>query len=238
MEDLSVMKLLLTSSGLTNERIRQALVDLLGKPIEQSKAIFIPTAIYAMPGASRYAWESLKEQGELGWQEFGVLELTALPTILPEHWLPSLQQADVLVVGGGNTPYLSYWMHASGLAEQLPELLQQIVYVGISAGSIVATQCMHVNRETLETTGVYADDEYDDVAPPRAGSDQTLQLVDYTLRPHLGTSYFPKITLERMEQAAADVDAPMYVIDDQTALKVIDGAVEVVSEGTWKLFEK
>jgi dipeptidase E len=232
------MKLLLTSSGLTNESIRKALVDLLGKPFTQARAIYVPTAMYAVPGASSYAWEVLKEHSELGWSAFGVLELTALPTLLPEHWLPTLQEADVLVVGGGNTPYLSYWMHSSGLAEQLRELLQRIVYVGISAGSMIVTQSMHVNRETLETTGVYADDDYDDVAPPHAGSDKTLKLVDFTLRPHLGTTYFPKITLDRMERAAAEVEAPMYVIDDQTALKVINGAVEVVSEGTWKLFEK
>ncbi|MBA2679750.1 MAG: Type 1 glutamine amidotransferase-like domain-containing protein [Ktedonobacteraceae bacterium] len=232
------MKLLLTSLGLTNDSIRKALVDLLGKPIEVSKAVFIPTAMYAMPGASGLVWEVLKEQGEVGWQELGVLELTALPSILQEHWLPALEAADVIIVGGGNTPYLSYWMQASGLDKKLPELLKNTVYMGVSAGSMVMAHSIHINREELETTGIYYDDEYHDIAPANAGSDKTLKLVDFTLRPHLGADYFPNITLDRMQKAAVNIDVPMYVIDDQTALKVTDSNVEVVSEGQWKLFEK
>ncbi|MBA2678031.1 MAG: Type 1 glutamine amidotransferase-like domain-containing protein, partial [Ktedonobacteraceae bacterium] len=138
------MKLLLTSLGLTNNSIRKALIDLLGKPIEESKAVFIPTAMYAMSEASSLVWEVLKEQNEIGWQELGVLELTAFPSILQEHWLPALEAADVLMIGGGNTPYLSYWMQASGLAKRLPELLKNTVYVGVSAGSMVMTHSIHI----------------------------------------------------------------------------------------------
>jgi dipeptidase E len=118
------MKLLLTSAGITNDSIRKALGEMLGKPITASKAVFIPSGVYAYPKGSAYAWQMLREHGEMGWQEFGVLELTALPSLLEEHWLPDLQAADVIWVGGGNTLYLSYWMHESGLAEKLPELLK------------------------------------------------------------------------------------------------------------------
>jgi len=232
------MKLLLTSAGITNDSIRKALVDLLGKPIAASKALCIPTAIYAQPGGNGYAWQGLKELGELGWQAFGVLELTALPSILEEHWLPAVEAADALLVGGGNGFYLSYWMQQSGLAEHLSRLLQEQVYVGVSAGSALVTQSINVNREELEKTGIYHDDEYDETAPPNAGSDKTLGLVAFTLRPHLGADYFPAASPANMEHWAAKVDEPLYAIDDQTAIKVIDGAVEVVSEGQWRRFAK
>jgi dipeptidase E len=126
------MKLLLTSAGITNDSIRKALVELLGKPITESKALFIPTAIYAAPGGNGWAWRIIKRWGDMGWQEFGVLELTALPSILEEHWLPALEAADTLIVGGGEDLYLCYGMQKSGLAKKLPELLKNKGSLGIS----------------------------------------------------------------------------------------------------------
>ena len=231
------MKLLLTSAGITNRSIRQALVDLLGKPIAQAKALCIPTAIYALAGGTGYAWGTLKEL-ELGWQAYGMLELTALPTLLEEYWLPDVEAADALIVGGGNGYYLSYWLHQSGLAEKLPALLHDKVYLGVSAGSAIVTQSINVDREVLEKTGVYYDDEYDESGVPNAASDKTLHLVDFTLRPHLNADYFPIATLENVAKWAAKVDVPLYAFDDQTAIKVVDGDVQVISEGAWELFEK
>jgi dipeptidase E len=43
------MKLLLTSGGVTNDSIRNALVDMLGKPIEEADALFVPTAQWGQP---------------------------------------------------------------------------------------------------------------------------------------------------------------------------------------------
>jgi dipeptidase E len=230
------VKLLLTSAGVTNDSIRTALVDLLGKSIDESKAICIPTAIYALAGGNGFAWQELKELAEMGWEEFGVLELTALPSILEEHWLPAVEAADIIIVGGGNTGYLSYWMHESGLANKLPGLLKAKVYMGISAGGGMVTHSLNINHEHLKKTGIYYDDEYDEAAPPNAGSDKTLKLVDFVIRPHLNADYFPAATLENMQKWAAKIDVPLYAFDDQTALKVIDGHVEVVSEGEWKKF--
>ncbi len=233
------MKFLLTSAGLTNTSIRVALEDLLGKPIASSKAVYIPTAMYANPGGSGFVWNELREQGELGWQELGMLELTTLPS-LPEHyWLPSLEAADVIWVGGGNTGYLSYWVQASGFAQRVPRLLSKAVYVGVSAGSMMVTHSLHVNLSELKETGMYHDDEYNEAAPPNAGSNKTLGLVDFVIRPHLNlVEYFPNLTLCYLERAASRVDVPMYAIDDQTAIQVVDGKVVVISEGEWKLFEK
>jgi dipeptidase E len=151
-----------------------------------------------------------------------------------------VEAADIIIVGGGNTGYLSYWLHESGLAKKLPELLQGKVYMGVSAGSGMVTHSLNVNREVLAKTGIYYDDEYDESAPPNAGSDKTLKLVDFVIRPHLNADYFPgvSLTLESMEKMAAKVDVPLYAIDDQTAIAVTNGNVQVISEGEWKLFGK
>ncbi len=215
------MKFLLTSGGIANDSIRKALVDLLGKPIAEARALCILTAAYAVPDGPAFAWLNAREWGEMGWKAFGILELTALPSTRQEHWLPLLEAADALFVGGGESFYLCYWMRQSGLAEILPSLLQNKVYVGMSAGSMLVTP----------TFG----EQYDGIDPP-TGSDKALGLVDFALHPHLDAEYMPTASLAHLEQWAAGVDVPAYAIDDQTAIKVIDGVVEVVSEGQWKRF--
>ncbi len=134
------MKLLLTSAGIKNTSIHNALVDLLGKPIAESSALVIPTATYAMGGPAS-AWRMITGRAsaplcELGWKSLGVLELTALPSIDEEHWLPTVQETDAMLVGGGDVFYLGYWMQQSGLADLLPSL-HEAVYVGVSGGSMV-----------------------------------------------------------------------------------------------------
>jgi dipeptidase E len=133
--------LLLTSAGIKNTSIHDALVELLGKPIAESTALCIPTAIYAFPGGAGRAWRLISGRAvsplcELGWKSLGVLELTALPSIEKTHWTTAVQQSDALLVGGGDPLYLCYWMQQSGLADLLPSL-RQTVYVGVSAGSLV-----------------------------------------------------------------------------------------------------
>jgi dipeptidase E len=233
-----MIRLLLTSAGITNESIRNALLELVGKPFTESRAICIPTAIYAYPGGTGYAWRLLRELADLGWSEFGVLELTTLPTILEQDWLPAVQAADVIIVGGGNTGYLSYWMFESGFAARLPALLETRVYLSISAGGAMVTHGLNIDRERLEKTGIYYDDEYDEAAPPSAGGDKTIPLVNFVIRPHLNAEYFPSATLENMARAAAKVTVPLYAFDDQTALKVVGDKVEIISEGEWQLFNE
>ena len=89
-------KFLLTSSGIVNDSIQKALVDLLGKPIGESSALFVPTAIYAYPGGIKNSWQVMKSPGELGWKAFGVLELTALPSLPKEIWLPQVEDVDAI----------------------------------------------------------------------------------------------------------------------------------------------
>jgi dipeptidase E len=219
------MKLLLSSAGISNKRIHNALVDLLGKPVAEASALFIPTAIYALPNgtdiARRVICGSLGDPFcELGWKSLGILELTSLPSIKRELWVPMLQETDALLVGGGDCQYLCYWMQQSGLAELLPSLLCKTVYVGLSAGSMVMTR--------FGTT-------YGGHTLP-AETDKSLGLVDFAIHPHLDHEWFPENSLANLEKLAATLPMPSYAIDDHTAIKMTGGAVEIISEGNWKLF--
>jgi dipeptidase E len=218
------MKFLLTSAGIKNTSIHDALVDLLGKPIAECSALCIPTAIYAIPGGAALAWRFFSGQAttpmcELGWKSLGVLELTALPSITEELWVPMVQETDVLLVNGGDPLYLCYWMRQSGLASLLPSL--GAVYVGLSAGSMVMAPSIGVDFVRWK---------------PPTGGDETLGMVGFSIFPHLDHEMLPDNSMADAEKWAAKMRVPAYAIDDQTALKVIDGVVEVVSEGHWRLF--
>ena len=219
------MKFLLTSAGIKNASIHNALLDLLGKPIAEASALCIPTAIYPFPGGPLMAYQIISGSAasplcELGWKSLGVLELTALPSIKEEHWVPMVQQTDALLVGGGDPLYLCYWMQQSGLADLFPSL-REAVYVGVSGGSLVMAP--NVGEEFV-------------FGSLPTGGDRALGMVDFAMFPHLDYEAMPEHSMANAEKWAAGVPVPGYAIDDQTALKVVNGAVEVVSEGHWKLF--
>ncbi|MEH7885167.1 Type 1 glutamine amidotransferase-like domain-containing protein [Bacillus sp. JJ1609] len=219
------MKFLLTSAGINNESIHDTLVDMLGKPIADSNALCIPTALYGHPwvGPGVNAWQFISGRSDnmvgLGWKSVGVLELTALPSIDDDRWVPLVRETDVLLVSGGDALYLCHWMRQSGLADLLPSL--DAVYVGMSAGSMVMAP--KIGEFFVGWT-------------PTNGSDETLGMVDFAMFPHLEHEMLPHNTMAAAEKWAAGMQGPAYAIDDQTAIKVIDGVVEVVSEGDWKLF--
>jgi dipeptidase E len=219
------VKFLLSSAGIKNMTIRDALVGLLGKPIAESDALCIPTAMHAMPGGAGHAWRLINGQAstplcELGWKSLGVLELTALPSIDKEQWVAAVQDTHALLVGGGDPLYLSYWMRQSGLADLFPSL-HETVYVGVSAGSMVLAP--NIGEDFV-------------VWRPPTGGDRTLGIVDFAMFPHLDHEALPENTMAGAEKWAAGLQVPAYAIDDQTAIEVNDGAVQVVSEGHWRLF--
>ncbi len=221
------MKFLLTSAGIKNPSIHNALVNLLGKPIAESSALCIPTAIYPFSSGPSMAYrfisgKTASPMTELGWKSLGVLELTALPSIKAEVWSAAVQAADALLVFGGDVFYLCRWMRESGLADLLPSLTKT-VYVGVSAGSMV-------------TAPIFGE-TYDNPHKPFV-IDQGLGLVDFALLPHVDQEDHPESSMAKVERMAAEVPVPTYAIDDQTAIKVVDGAVDVVSEGHWKKFTR
>ncbi|MCH1868533.1 Type 1 glutamine amidotransferase-like domain-containing protein [Nocardioides sp. CFH 31398] len=220
------MKLLLTSGGVSNPSIREALVGLLGRPVEESTALVVPTASWGHPmtgpgNAWRFvAGRSGLPMAELGWRSVGLLELTALPSIGRERWEPWVTEADVLLVGGGDALYLHHWLHESGLAAVLPSL-DETVWVGLSAGSMVMTP--RVGADFVEWE-----------AP--SGTDETLGVVDFSIFPHLDSPDLPENTAEEAARWAAELGGPAYALDDASAIRVVGGEVDVVSEGSWRRF--
>jgi dipeptidase E len=219
------LKLLLTSAGIRNESIRGALVDLLGRPIADCDALCVPTALYGHPMAGpRQAWRCISGQETgtptvgVGWKSVGVLELTALPSLDEERWVPLVRETDVLLVEGGDAAYLCHWMRESGLADLLPSL-RDTVWVGVSAGSMVMTPRIGEDFVTWDSPA----------------GDETLGVVVFSIFPHLDNPDLPRNTMATAERWAAALASPAYAIDDETAIKVVDGTVEVVSEGNWKL---
>ena len=227
------MKFLLTSGGITNTSIHTALVELLGKPIADSSALYIPTACYAKPNAPAMVARLIRGETntapfpsgfvsmcDVGWKSLGVLELTALPSTQADYWVPLVQETDVLLVEGGDPLYLCYWMRQSGLADLLPSLRPEAVYVGLSAGSMVMAP--NIGEDFVGWK-------------PPTDDDRTLGLVDFAMFPHLDNPSMPDNSLANAEKWAAGMSVPAYLIDDQTAIQVVDGTVNVISEGHWKL---
>jgi dipeptidase E len=221
------VKLLLTSGGITNASIAAAMVELLGKPIAESHALCIPTAQYGHPMCSPRSARGFVtgEPGRgapmtsMGWASVGLLELSALPTVGRERWEAWVRQADVLLVDGGDATYLAHWMRESGLADVLPTLTDT-VWVGLSAGSMVMTP--RIGQDFVAWSG--------------AADDRTLGVVDFSIFPHVGHPMMPDNSMDEAERWAATIGGPAYAIDEETALVVVDGAEEVVSEGTWRHF--
>ena len=243
-----MIKLLLTSNGISNISIAETLEQLLGKPISESKALFVPTGVYPFPGGPNYAWWPIAGKMkdalvDLGWKTMGLLELTALPSIKKDIWVPSLEDADALLVWGGDPLYLAYWFEQSGFTEILISLNKDLVYVGVSAGSMAISAIFGESQSnprggsgtplTMENV-VFNTGEGEISRTFVTG--KGLGLTEFAVIPHFNNPNHPDACGLNAEKWAAKIPAVVYAIDEQTAIKVTDGTVEVVSEGNWKLF--
>lgn len=241
------MKLLLTSSGIANRTINDALVDLLGKPIAEADALFIPTAIYPFPGGGGHAWRAVVGETKsplcnLGWRSLGLLELSVLPSIDRAAWVPTVEAADTVLVWGGDPVFLSHWLIESGVATLLPTL-PDIVYVGVSAGSIATARTF---AETYSHPPLHAaatiSAEPIEFPTPQGLVQRTLVtahgagFVDFAVIPHYENADFPDATSANAALWASHIPAPTFAIDDQSAIRVVDGQITVVSEGRWQRF--
>ncbi|MEP6755645.1 MAG: Type 1 glutamine amidotransferase-like domain-containing protein [Chthonomonadales bacterium] len=240
------MKLLLTSGGIKNGSLESALVELLGKPICESNALIVLTGIYPFLGGGGMAMQAINGRfasslSGLGWKSLGLLELTALPSVNRDAWVPTVQETDAILVWGGDPLYLSHWMRQSGMADLLPSL--NAVYVGVSAGSIATAttfgetylpapthSAVPITTEQVIFESSTGEMEMTFITAHGAG------LVDFAVIPHFKNENHQEASLVNAEKWASMLPVPTYAIDDQTGIKVIDGVVEVVSEGEWKLF--
>lgn len=226
------MKLLLTSGGITNDSLAKALEELVAKPANEIHIAFIPTAAHPQREEKGWLINDMHRLVERGYK-VDIIELTALSK---NELLQALGPTDVIFVGGGNTFYLSYWLQKSGLTEMLPELLKSKVYAGISAGSMIAGKSLALSSQALDDPVAFNNEDYGQFGPKGESSATTLHFVDIIFRPHLNSRYFTLVRKDLIEAKAKDLGAKVYALDDESALKVVDGTIEVVSEGEWGLF--
>lgn len=219
------MKLLLTSGGLENNSITKALLDLLQKPFEESKIAFIPTASNLEPGDKKdWFIEDLIQLKNLKFSSIDIIDISALPK---EIWLARLKDVDIIYVEGGNTYHLMYWFNKSGLSEILPELLKTKIYVGVSAGTVVATPSL-LNADFEKQPAL----DIKEIA-----YDNGLSLVEFMIEPHINSVWFPESNFESLEKRSKDYKHPIYGLDDNSAIKIEDDRIEIVSEGEWRRYD-
>lgn len=214
------MKLLLTSGGFTNKTIVNALQDLTSKPFKDLSLAFIPTASNVEEGDKGWLVDDMNNAKKLGFSSFDIVDISALPR---ETWEKRLKAVDIIMVGGGNTFHLMYWMNKSGLSEILRDLLKTKVYVGISAGSMVMAPSLALSQSAK----LY----YEDIGTDKM--DEGLGFVDFQVRPHLNSEWFPKVRDEYLKELAKGIKESIYAIDDDTAIQVDDKKITVVSDGKW-----
>jgi dipeptidase E len=234
------MKLLLTSSGLYNESLRKALAGMLDKPVSECNFLFIPTSYHGAVSDMTWLVENFYDAHHMGWKQFLVLDVAVKTSWDKDLWWPMIEQADVIQVGGGNAGYLSYWMQKSGLADALPELLKTKVYVGISAGSMFLTAgTTSANIGQSDEPADYQLDLNDPKLPKGQISDKTMNYTDFLFRPHWHKPQpkYDALTEESVRRAYKVLKKPIYLVDDETGIKIEDGKLEVISEGKWVLVD-
>jgi len=219
------MKLLLTSGGLTNKSISKALIDLVGKKPKDTSLVFIPTASNVEKGDKSWFIDDLINIKKQGFKSIEIADISAIDKKL---WLPRLKEADVLFFEGGNTYHLVKWVNKSGLKEILPELLKTKVYVGVSAGSMITNKDLALKLSQI----IYEEDL--DKKENMLG----LNLVDFYFLPYLNSEWFPKMRENNIRKATEGMKEKVYALDDNSALKVVDGKVEIISEGKYLILNE
>lgn len=205
------MKLMLTSAGIFNKSLKNALRKLVRGTIKIS---FIPTAANIKKGDKKWLIKDIVNCRKLG--EVDIVDISALEK---SNWLPRLKNANVLFFGGGDTAYLMKQIIKSGLIKELPKLLKTRVYVGISAGSIITNKSLSAGSDFLYSKSNRA---------PRG-----LGYVDFYVRPHLNSKHFPKVRDRVLRKLVHKFDGDFYAVDDNSAIIVNNGKIKVVSEGKW-----
>jgi dipeptidase E len=217
------MKLLLTSGGFTNKKITNALLKLLEKPFKESKLVFIPTAANIESGGKEWLINDLYNCLKLG---FAKIEIAEIASTSHNVWLPWIKEADIIMVGGGNTSYLMKQLKKSGLDKLLPVLLKKKIYVGISAGSMVAGKNLSLSSEAFlynENTG-------------QTMNYTSLKFISLCILPHLNSEWFPRVRTNFLKEFVKKISTTVYALDDNSAVLVDEDKISVVSEGKWEKF--
>lgn len=212
------MKLLLTSAGLRNDAIVESLEHMLGKPLSETKVLFVTTAANSGCDDKRWLIDDLKRFEGRNTKSIDVIDFAGLPESV---YKPHFENADLICVGGGDEWYLAREMEKSSIKEYFMELLTTKVYMGISAGSMVLGQFLspEVNKKLFD------EDFGSQPSTP-------LEFLDFAYIPHLNSPYFP-LRKENVEAVADSFTYTTYATDDETALSVVDGVVTKVGDGVF-----
>lgn len=214
------MRLLLTSAGLSNPSIAESLQKLVKKPAKNTLIAFIPTAANVEEGDKAWMIKDFVNLQKYGYS-VDIVDISALPIKI---WQERLEDADILFFGGGNTFHLMHWVKKSGLQKLLPSLLKTRVYAGISAGSCIVGSTVYNSVQNL------FGEKYE------LKIKNGLGLVDFQLIPHLNSKFFKKINEPNLKVASKSIKEPVYAIDDNSAIQIIDGEIKIVSEGKYAIF--
>lgn len=229
------MNMLLTSHGLRNPTLVSALADMMSKPFSNAAVIVILDAAVASPGHTTpdepvdkgWVFDHLERLRGLGWREVDLIALGSVPSELAQA---RLEHADVLYVEGGDDHNLArVFLESDLLVARFRKLLDEKVYVGVSAGSQIFSR--HYDQpgvEILEEASAIR------VRPP-------FGLFDWYLKAHLHGEYFPQRDEAWADRIASLVDFPLYVLDDESAVRVRgehgSEVTDVVGEGEWRFYE-
>lgn len=218
------MKFLLTSAGVRNASIEKALLALIGKPTNEISVAFVPTAASCIAGDKGWLVDNLNDFLDRGFKSVDIVDIAAVPK---KSWPKRFEAADLLCFGGGDEQYLAKTMRESGFADVLPELLKTRVYMGISAGSMVVGKLL-------------SQDSMKDLIPEEVfeGNEEGLGIFDFSILPHLNSDYFAHLRTPLIRSLAEKFPHTVYALDDSSALKIIDGEIEVISEGDFLKLEK
>lgn len=230
------MKLLLTSQSIHNASIATALRELLEKPSKECTAVYITTSQNGAVGDKSWFIKNLNDAYEVHWKSFETIDVAAMIDLPRDMWWSHIEAADVIFVGGGANYYLGYWLEKSGFAAALPKLLESKVYVGASAGSIILTHSSLGGSQALRQVAEGNEIDMSAFGPEGQRSSKTLNLVDIEFRPHYKAVKYPFITDDLLQQAADTSGRKLYALDDDSALKIVDDKIEIISEGDWKVF--
>lgn len=211
------MKLLLTSAGITNRSIADTFIGMVGKEAKDIKVAFIPTAANVEEG-DKISWffrqyEDLRRAG-INWID--VVDFAASDV----EWQSRLDESDVLYLSGGNTFYLLDQMRKQKFDKYLGKVLDTKVYIGASASSITMTPSIDVAAISPGDPNL-----------PNLTDLTGLGYVDFEIEPHCDSDRFTVV-----ENYARERGRKIYAVDDQTAIKITDDGVELISEGDWKLY--
>lgn len=219
------MRMMLTSDGVLSEPLLSTLVGLLDRPVAESRTVMVIDAMLPFPGDKGRMLDHLQRFRALGWAECDMLTLQSGP---PSGIEARLRAADAIFCYGGTNHWLAHAWRESGLAPVLRELLDEKVYIGLSAGSMIFSR--------LHAAAVAALDDQEEVA--MLGLDSVgpaLPLFDWFPLTHFGASFLPHMTDEWAAEVAPRFGGPIYLIPDGGALLVRDpdAEPEVVAEGHW-----